>query len=164
MSISKAINIFLLGLIAFLVYKKFVVNRPQQTIDLTELSVVDMNGNLIEAGELSNTPIFLNFWATWCKPCLLEMPSIAKLYKEYQTEDIRFLIVNTEDADAVQTYEAKKQTGLPHYTLNSSGTIPIKTIPLTYLINENGEVEKVVNRTKNWYSQRSRKQIEELID
>ena len=162
--ISNFVNLILVLILLYLAYQKFVVNRPQQQIDVEQLQLIDLNGNLINWDEVRGKPIFINFWATWCGPCLLEMPSISKLYEEFQQEEIVFILANTENRQAVIEYEQKKKSQLPHYVVQNAGTIPIKTIPLTYLINAEGKVEKVVNRTKNWNSAQSKQMINNLID
>jgi len=72
-------------------------------------------------------------------------------------------IENTEDQSALNEFEAKKNYNLDYYVLRSAGNIEIKTIPLTYLINKEGEVTKVVNRSKNWASASSFEQLNKLL-
>lgn len=163
-SISKAINIILVAAIAYLAYQKFVINKPEKHIELAEIELTDIHGNDLNWEEVEGKAVFLNFWASWCRPCLLEMPSITKLYNQYKNDNIAFIIANTENSLAVQDFEQKKQTGLPHFVVRSTGKHPIKSIPLTYLIDKNGEVKKVVNRAKNWNSAQSKILIEQLIN
>ena len=54
-------------------------DNPAPQIMLTEL-----NGNPIELSSLKGKPVFMNFWATWCPPCVAEMPFINELYPEYK--------------------------------------------------------------------------------
>lgn len=160
---SLLINCLLTGIIIYLAYQKLVVHRPQQQINVNELVLEDENGEIVNWEDFEGQALFINFWASWCGPCLMEMPSIQQLYEQHKNKNITFFIVNTEDAQAVENYEKKKKTGLPHYVLRHSGSIPIKSIPLTYLIDEKGEVKKVVNRTKNWNSPQSNYLIKQLI-
>lgn len=149
-------------LVGFLAWK-LISNRPQKDIDISELQIVDTSGSVIELEELKGKPIFLNFWASWCGPCVREMPSIKKAQEAYSAKGIEFLIVNTEDQRALEIFENKKKFDLNYYVLKSSGNIDIKTIPLTYLINKDGEVTKVVNRSKNWASSTSYEQLNKLL-
>jgi len=55
----------------------------------------DMEGNQVSFGSLNNKPVFINFWATWCPPCVAELPGIADLYEKYHDE-VNFVIVSNE--------------------------------------------------------------------
>ena len=59
------------------------------------LVLVDPEGNVIDAKELKGKTIFMNIWATWCAPCVAEMPNINKLYGNVGSNpDIVFLMIS----------------------------------------------------------------------
>src|SRR5690606_14890870 len=74
------------------------------------LDLVDANGNAIQLENLKGKVVFINFWATWCPPCIAEMPSIQKLYSEFESdEEVVFLLVEMDDKPqkAIQFMEKK---------------------------------------------------------
>lgn len=102
-----------------------------------------------EMGEVSSLHIwkdkvlFVNFWATWCAPCLAEMPEIDKLYQLSREANIQFLMISTDqDWDKAKTYIRNKQYSFPIYRLKSSvpSVFYAKTIPATYVIAAGGEL------------------------
>ena len=96
--------------------------------DVTEfgLTFVDTNGNHLSVASLKGKVVFINFWATWCPPCRAEMPSLNKLYQEFENDkDIVFLFVS-EDEELTKATEYLKahQYHFPLYSASggSAGT------------------------------------------
>lgn len=58
-------------------------------------TVTDMNGQTVSLASLKGKPVFLNFWATWCPPCVGEMPDIQRMYAKYG-DKVHFVIVNID--------------------------------------------------------------------
>ncbi len=86
--------------------------------------------------------VFLNFWATWCVPCLAEMPSIQRLYEKTKDDGIIFLIVSQEDNATVSQYLSGKGYTFPVYTLQGEPPPNFKsdTIPATFILSPDGKV------------------------
>jgi peroxiredoxin len=57
----------------------------------------DVAGNPVQLGELAGQPIILNFWATWCAPCLMEMPDLQAAYERHQSDGLMILAINREE-------------------------------------------------------------------
>lgn len=103
-----------------------------------------ISGNVVDLGKLKGKVVFLNFWATWCPPCQAEMPSIQKLYTQFQDDpDFVFLLV---DADSklpeAQQFMQKKKYSMPVYELASN--IPEQlfkgTLPTTIVLDKKGRI------------------------
>ena len=95
------------------------------------------SGELVNLAHLRGKVVFLNFWATWCPPCIAEMPSINKLYERYKNRnDVMFLLVDIDgNSKASRKFMEKRKFGLPVYTPASeipkdllSGAIPTTII------------------------------------
>ncbi len=112
------------------------------------LPLTDMEGNAVAMETLKGKVIFLNFWATWCPPCIAEMPEIAALHASVSEADVAFVMVSVDKDEAkLKAFLAKKKYAFPVYRL--SGRIPepyqAQSIPTTYVISPKGKivVEKV---------------------
>lgn len=162
--VKNIINLLLIGLILYLVYQKFVINRPEKNINYTELVLLNAKGEQVSMSSLKGQPLFLSFYSSWCAPCMLEMPSIHNLYQELKDENINFLLVNTTSFQDIELLKKKKGYEFPSYLLQSSGSIQIKSIPLTYIIDQNGKVVQVVNRPKNWNSNAVKQKLRNLMN
>lgn len=67
--------------------------------------LTDLDGNDVTLSALRGQPVIVNFWATWCGPCRLEMPELQAAYTEYADDNLAILAVNQmEDATAVRSF------------------------------------------------------------
>lgn len=112
--------------------------------DLSGISFKDASGRIVDLGSLKGKIIFLNFWATWCPPCLAEMPSVNKLYEQFKDDnDVVFILVDA-DSDFVksQKYMDGKGYKLPVY--NVASNIPEGifkgSLPTTVVFDKQGRV------------------------
>ena len=124
---------------------------PQETQEATEppaniapdFTMLDMDGNEMTLASFFGKPIVLNFWASWCGPCKMEMPDIQKFYEEYG-EDIHFLLVSVDDSlDTAKAFIAENGYTFPvYFDASSMGayTYGASSIPLTFFIDAEGNL------------------------
>ncbi len=125
------------------------------------------NGNRVNLADYKGRVIFLNFWATWCPPCVGEMPGIQKLYDTYKTNsDVAFLLVSNEQPEAVQKFMDKKEYSIPVFTaINQVPRIFYsKTIPATYVISKSGKIAVKENGAVNWGGEKMASIINDLLN
>lgn len=108
-----------------------------------DFTMLDMDGREVHLTDFVGKPIILNFWASWCGPCKMEMPDIQKFYETYG-EEINFLIVNCGDTvDTAKDFLAGTDYTFPVYfdtTSMGAYTYGASSIPLTYFIDANGDL------------------------
>ncbi len=118
------------------------------------LKVSDLNGKPIIMEDYRGKVIFLNFWATWCMPCVAELPSIDKLYNEFKDDNIVFLLISNEKSEKVKSYKTRKGYDVPFVIQDSTSKIPrmyySRSIPTTFLINKEGKVVKASSGAEDW--------------
>ena len=104
----------------------------------------DLEGNEFSLRNFENKVLFINYWATWCNPCLAEMPSMAELYDQYKENDnIVFLYLSKEDTDTIIDYIPKDDSlgQLPIYkVVTDDDLFSTRGIPTTFIVNRNGEI------------------------
>jgi thiol-disulfide isomerase/thioredoxin len=109
-----------------------------------DISFLDDQGTIIKLSSLKGKVVFINFWATWCPPCIAELPSINKLHNQLSVnKNIVFLLVDADnDFKKSLPFMAKHNFKLPVYT--AIGTVPENmlgnSIPATAVINKQGEM------------------------
>lgn len=122
-----------------------VNNENPETLNIQDINwqLSDINGNTLNFSNFKGKVVFLNFWATWCGPCLGEMPEIQKLYDMYKNNpNIEFVLVTNENTSVISQFIDRKKYTFPVYTAltNPPNKFSTNSIPTTFLINKNGEI------------------------
>lgn len=128
--------------------------------------IVDTEGKLYQLQEFEGKVLFINFWATWCGPCLGEMPQIQKLYDVFKNnEDVKFLIVTDDNYLNVRKFLEKNNYTFPVYfaTMGIPDELSINSIPTTLIIDREGNIVVRTVGAANWYSQKIQNLIKELV-
>lgn len=147
--------------------KVIVSDRVGDTwVEGYDLSFRDSQNNIVSLNQLKGKVVIINLWATWCPPCLAEMPSLDQLYKDFSGNNkIVFLSVDIDgNLKASGKFLAKRKYSLPLYQLNSAlpNALNTKSIPTTIILDKAG---KLVNKHvggMNFGSQKFRKSLLEL--
>lgn len=107
-----------------------------------DLSLMDEDGNTLSLEDFRGKVIFLNMWATWCPPCIAEMPNINKLYNEMGHEVAFVMVALDEDFETAKAFNERKGYNLPIYALRSNrpAMYQSSTVPTTYVINAKGQL------------------------
>ncbi|WP_316816735.1 TlpA disulfide reductase family protein [Pedobacter nyackensis] len=117
---------------------------PAEAADLSGIKFKDTSGKIVDLGDLKGKVVFLNFWATWCPPCLAEMPSVNKLYEQFKDDkDVVFILVDADsDFAKSQKYMDKKGYKLPVYQVASNVPESIfkGSLPTTVVFDKLGRV------------------------
>ena len=118
--------------------------NPQNLPPIEEAAFKDGEGKTIVLSEQKGKVVFINFWATWCPPCIAEMPSINKLYNQFKDDkNVLFLMVDLDNNYANSSaFMTKGGYNLPVYT--SSSGIPAAyfsgSLPATVILDKNGRM------------------------
>lgn len=95
-------------------------------------------------------PIIINFWATWCEPCLAEMPDLQHLYDEYANRGLVVLGVNLGESQAeVDKWREKLNLTFPMMIDNGqiAGSYRLRTQPTTFIISPQGVITQIFHGT-----------------
>ncbi|WP_044211155.1 TlpA disulfide reductase family protein [Flammeovirga sp. OC4] len=110
----------------------------------------------VDFASFKGKKVFLNVWASWCPPCIAEMPSIEKLYQHFEKDDnVVFIMLNVdEDKEKAEKFLKRKEYTFPVYRRRTStpSVFQSNSIPSTYVINEKGEVIFKHQGLANYYS------------
>ena len=110
-------------------------------------TVYDLEGNEINLSDFFGKPIIVNFWASWCGPCKMEMPDFDEAYQTYGN-DISFLMVNMTDGsretvETASSFIEESGYSFPvYYDTNYSAAITysVSSLPTTYFIDADGNL------------------------
>lgn len=142
------------------------VNEKEDRIKIADYNWVLENnrGKRTEFSEFEDKVVIVNFWATWCPPCLAEMPSFQELYEDYKDKVI-FLFVSGEQHETVENFMKRKRFTLPAYKMLSKAPEPMdgRTLPTTYVIAKNGSIVVDKVGSADWNSEKFRATLDKLI-
>lgn len=119
------------------------------------------SGENINFNSFKGKKVVVSFWATWCPPCIAEMPSLQALYDDYGNE-VSFLLVTNEQKHVVDEFMTDREFDLPiYYSLSSPiSELESQVLPTTFIINEAGEIVVKKIGAADWNSQ----EVREVLD
>jgi thiol-disulfide isomerase/thioredoxin len=142
------------------------VHTPVQLTDRAkQWKLKDASGVVHKIEDFKGKPVFINLWATWCPPCIAEMPELQKLYSAYG-DKVQFLFISHEKQNVVSTFLTQKGYNLPtfvaldHYPAQLSS----QSIPSTFILNKKGELVLAKKGVAKWYGNKSKILLEALIN
>ena len=136
----------------------------QMPVENYDWQLVDAKGNKFNFENTKGKVVLVNFWATWCPPCVAEMPSLQSLYNDYN-DKVVFMFVAQDKVEKVSAFIAKKEYSLPVYysKTEAPSILTSKTIPTTYVINKEGKIIIAKTGVADWNSNKTRKILDQLL-
>lgn len=102
-------------------------------------------GGQVSLAELRGRVVMLNFWASWCGPCVEELPYMVKLAREFEDRGLTFVAASRDDApaDVGIFLDRRVPDAAPYVTISSdamAGAYAVQALPMTYFIDREGKV------------------------
>lgn len=121
-------------------------------------------GDDVKLADFKGDVVFLNMWATWCPPCVAEMPAIQNLYDNYG-DRVEFLLVSNEKPSVVSAFMEKKGYDMPVYINRYSPpeVFTATTIPTTFILSKQGTVAMEKEGAARWNSKKVRTLLDNLL-
>jgi len=134
---------------------------------LDEFSLPDFQDNKHKLSDYRGKVVLVNFWASWCPPCIYEMPELTNLKKHFADQPFEIIALNVGE----KKYRVRKFVKLINFdlpvlldtsseTFNSWG---VKTLPTSFLLDANGQVRYRVRGNPGWENEQTKTMIEKLI-
>ena len=147
---------------------QLLLNKPAKKINFFNLETLD--GKKIEVSDklVKKKLILINFWATWCPPCIKEIPDLIKLNKKFDKEiDVIFVSVDANPAKVIPNF--LKKTKLENFQtyidkkLDLTKELGVKVMPTTLVINEGLYELSRVEGYINWLNQELLNELKNLL-
>lgn len=105
----------------------------------------DLAGEMVESSDFDGKVVVLNFWATWCPPCRMEIPGFIDLQKEYEEEGLVIIGVSLDEAGPDVVAEFSESMGINYPIVMADMRITgayggIRVLPTTYIIDREGNI------------------------
>ncbi len=120
-------------------------------VEVLESTFQDLEGNPIELSDYKGKKVFLNYWATWCRPCIEEMPAIERLQTVLEKENYIFLLASDQDVKKISKFKAARDFDFKYVKFNGNlGDQQITALPVTIIYNEVGEPVERFDGSEVW--------------
>ena len=161
-------------------YSDSSVDSASNTVLIQDRAGVKIGGPApdFELWNLDNQPmtlsghrgrvVMLNFWATWCGPCRVEMPAMEQLYHMFGRKDFEILAISTDAQGPSVTRPFRDDMRLTFPILHDSDfrvgvTYGTRTLPMTFLVNRRGIITHRIFGARDWFSPEAKQMIQTLI-
>lgn len=149
-------------------YESLALMRPAKKTGAKEFALPGPKGSTVRLGEFKGKAILLNFWATWCPPCLEEMPAMEKLYQRHKGQGFVVLgiSVDTEGEKVVTPFLQEHKLTFPvayDPKMKMAELYQLRALPTTYLINREGQIVAMALGPREWNGPDAHTLIESLL-
>ncbi|HEX3093638.1 MAG TPA: TlpA disulfide reductase family protein [Candidatus Angelobacter sp.] len=120
--------------------------EPQKGSVAPDFSLKNLSdGQDVRLSSLRGKAVLVNFWATWCEPCKIEMPSLVDLQKKYGPQGLQIVGVAMDDADDKEITTFSHKMGVNYLVLRGTEKVGelyggVDRMPLTYFVDRSGKV------------------------
>ena len=120
-----------------------------------DFNLPGLDGKMVRLADQRGKVVFLNIWATWCPPCVDEMPSMEKLHQQLKDEDFEILAVSIDKQGAEAVLPFMKKHNLSFTALiDAEGSLKYEYqttgVPETFIIDRNGVIVEKVIGPRDW--------------
>lgn len=128
----------------------------------------DLDGHVVSLSDFRGKVVLVNFWATWCGPCRVEMPAMEQLYRTVPRKDFEILAVSTDPQGAAVTRPFQREIGLTFPILHDADyrvglTYGARTLPMTFMVDRNGVVRQQIFGARDWSAPEAHQLIQVLM-
>jgi peroxiredoxin len=145
-----------------------VASRPSTGSPAPNFRLIDLHGKAVSLSDFHGKVVLLNFWATWCGPCRVEMPAMEALYRSMHLKGLEIVAVSVDQQGPAVTRPFQEAMGLSFPILHDQDyqvglTYGARTLPMTFAIDRKGIIRQVVFGSRDWNSPEARRGIAEVL-
>lgn len=151
--------------------KDTLSDDPSQRQSMPDFILTDANGDTKKFSSYKNKVVILSFWASWCTPCLVELPVFSTLKKKYETQGFEVITVNVDEGDEgkafSQDFWTKSQFNFPKYfdtTKELAQQFDVEMLPSNFVFDRQGRMVFSSFGSNDWLSDQSIESLEALLN
>lgn len=132
--------------------------------EISGIELRELNGQVIDLTKYEGKTVFINFWATWCKPCIQEMPTIASAQEKLQNDNVVFLLASNEEPDQIEKFMKRHQYDFHYVHLENMEALNIQALPTTFIYNAEGQLKFSETGFRMWDEQENIDLITKIVN
>ncbi len=160
-----SVNTQLLGMARTNLEDMDVIQRLAIGKEPIPFEVTDLNGSSLSLEKYKGKVVLLDFWATWCAPCLQEMPNVKRIYKQYHQQGFEIIGISLDsNRNALEKYVRRNDIKWPQHFDGKAWNnevakkYKVRSIPATFLLDRSGKI-----RYKSVRGSRLAQAVEKLV-
>ena len=137
-------------------------NRNNLDISQTKSIYLDLDNNEVNLSSFKGKQILINYWATWCGPCIQEMPSLLRAQELLKSEYV-FLLVSEESFQRISRFKNRKNFNFNYLRSRVSlASLGVYSLPITHIYDKEGKKIKTIEGYVDWDSNRMIKKLKAI--
>tara|TARA_B100000900_G_scaffold402182_1_gene407765 strand:+ start:116 stop:610 length:495 start_codon:yes stop_codon:yes gene_type:complete len=159
-------NLILLISLIFIYGCNSNVNSRENFSELESLirksSLIDLNNKKVDIKFFKGKRVVVNYWATWCRPCIEEMPGLLRAQKKLKMHNYQLLMISDESLEKISNFQKNNKYNFNFQKSNNPNeSLGVFSLPTTYFFNDKGKKIETIVGVVDWDSKRF---IEKLIN
>jgi len=127
--------------------------KKMEGVDVSALEIENEKGQLVRLSEFKGKPLILNFWASWCVPCRMELPLLTQIYPDLVENEKQLIGINMREPwQTIRRFRQKTSIGFPIFRDDGrlAKKLRIQMIPSIVVIDSDGKVESITSGFRPW--------------
>ena len=140
-----------------LFFSPIALAQSEKTVPAPDFTLKSLNGEEVSLSQHRGKYVLVNFWATWCGPCKMEMPSLETLYQRFKSKNFSLLAISNDMFGAKIVEPFIKAHGLSFpilldQQLQASNKFGVVSLPTTFMIDPKGNIIGELRGAEDWAS------------
>jgi peroxiredoxin len=143
--------------VALLLSSTLALAEPQEAISAPDFTLKSLSGEEVSLSQQRGKYVLVNFWATWCGPCKVEMPSLEILHQRFKSKKFSLLAISNDmfGARIVEPFATANNLSFPillDQQLQASNKYGVVSLPTTFMIDPKGNIIGELRGAEDWAS------------